>query len=121
MSRKGEKIGWIGGWSGGFIWLGLLSGVWAYQGKTMIAVLGFVLFVVAIITILSVTPWKYPNTKYWKLMLPIYLLFFGSILFGLSFMENLEKSGLSWYSFFWMLPCLIPFATMGNRTWNENA
>ncbi|NOY23036.1 MAG: hypothetical protein GXO70_05965 [Acidobacteria bacterium] len=118
MSRKGEKVGWIGGWSGGFIWLGLLSGIWAVQGKTVIAMFGTGIFIVAIATVLWITPWKFPDTKYWKLMLPIYFLFFASILFGLSFMESLEKSGLSWYSFFWVLPCLIPFATIGNRTWN---
>lgn len=33
MSRKGEKIGWIDGWIGGFIWLCILSIVWLVQGK----------------------------------------------------------------------------------------
>ncbi|RLE22706.1 MAG: hypothetical protein DRJ08_03750 [Acidobacteria bacterium] len=117
MSRKGEKIGWIGGWSGGFIWLGLLSGIWAVQGKTTIAILGAILFIAAIATIVSVTPWKYPNTKYWKLMLPVYCLFFISIAFAFSFMENPKMNGLSWYSFFWVFPCLIPFWTTGSRTW----
>jgi len=30
IERKGEKIGWIGGWFGGFIWLALLSIIWLW-------------------------------------------------------------------------------------------
>ena len=79
MNRKGEKIGWIGGRFGGFIWLGLLFVVWIFQNKISNGMIGITVFIVAIITIIATAPWKHPNTKYWKLMLPIYLLFFISI------------------------------------------
>jgi hypothetical protein len=36
INRKGEKIGWIGDWLAGFIWLGLISVVWLFQNKLSI-------------------------------------------------------------------------------------
>ena len=120
MNRKGEKIGWIGGWLGGFIWLVLLSAVWIVQNKITNGVLGIILFAVAIILIFGFAPWKYPNTKYWKLMLPIYSVFFISIALCIYLYGGLQSVGLSWMSFFWLIPCLIPFVTMGNRTWKSN-
>ncbi|MCP4358219.1 MAG: hypothetical protein GY796_09420 [Chloroflexi bacterium] len=121
MNRKGEQIGWIGGWLGGFLWLGLLSVVWLFQGKIGDGILGVVLFVAAIITIIMTAPWKHPNTKYWKLMLPIYLLFIASIALCIHLYDGLGSLGLNWMAFFWVIPCFIPFVTAGNRTWNSSA
>lgn len=121
MNRKGEKIGWIGGWIGGFIWLGLLSSVWLFQNKISDAILGVILLVAAIMIIIASAPWKHPNTKYWKLMLPIYLLLFISIAFCIQRYGGVESIGLKWTAIFWMLPCFIPFLTTGNRTWNSSA
>ena len=121
MNRKGEKIGWIGGWLGGFIWLGLLSAVWIVKNEIFNGTLGFVLFIVAIVLIFALAPWKHPNTKYWKLILPIYLLFFVSISLCIYLYGGLKSIGLNWMSFFWIIPCLIPFVTIGNRKWNGNA
>ena len=121
MNRKGEIIGWIGGWLGGFIWLGLLSVILLFQNRMRDGLIGIVIFAVAIITIISTAPWKHPNTKYWKLMLPIYLLFFISIALCIRLYCGLENTGLKWTALFWIIPCLIPFVTTGNRTWNSSA
>lgn len=121
IDRKGEKIGWIGGWLGGFIWLGLLSVVWLFQNKMSGGILGIVVFTVAIMGIIATAPWKHPNTKYWKLMLPIYLLFFISIALCINVYGGFESIGLKWTAFFWVIPCLIPFITTGRRTWNGTA
>jgi hypothetical protein len=121
MNRKGEKIGWVGGWLGGFIWLVLLSVVWIVQNKITNGALGISLFTVAVILIFGFAPWKHPNTKYWKLMLPIYSLFFISISLCIYLYGGLKSVGLNWMSFFWIIPCLIPFVAMGNRKWKSNA
>jgi hypothetical protein len=34
---------------------------------------------------------------------------------------GLESIGLKWTAFFLVIPCLIPFVTTGNRTWNSSA
>ena len=119
MSRKGEKIGWIGGWFGGFIWLCLLSIAWLIQGKLKIGILGISIFIIAILFIFIFAPWKFPRTKYWKLMLPIYAVFFTSIILSIYLLGGLKSVGLNWFSFFWIIPCLIPFVTVGNRSWKN--
>jgi hypothetical protein len=121
MNRKGEKIGWLGGWFGGFVWLVLLSAVWIFQNKIINGMLGIILFVVAVILVFTLAPWKHPNTKYWKLMLPIYSIFFVSVALCIYFYGGLKNVGLNWFSLFWIIPCLIPFGTIGNRKWNINA
>jgi len=120
MNRRGEKIGWIGGWFGGFVWLGLLSVVWIFQDKIINGMTGIIVFIVAIITIIASAPWKHPNTKYWKLMIPIYLLFFASITLSIYLYGGPNNIGLKWTSIFWLVPCLIPFVTTGSKTWNGN-
>ena len=121
MSRKGEKIGWIGGWHGGFIWLGVLSVLWLFQNRIGEGIIGIAIFMVASIAIILTAPWKHPNTRYWKLMLPIYFLFCVSIAFYIYSYGGLEGTGLKWTSFFWVIPCLIPFLTTGGRNWKGKA
>jgi len=121
MNRKGEKVGWIGGWYGGFLWLGVLSAVWLFQNKIYDGIIGIVLWIVASIAVIITAPWKHPETKYWKLMLPIYLLLLFSVAFSIHSLGGLENTGLKWTSFVWLIPCLIPFATVGGRTWEDIA
>ncbi len=121
MKRRGEKSGWIGGWLGGFVWLGLLSIIWLFQNKISEGVIGLAVFIVAIIVISMTAPWKHPNIKYWKLMLPIYLLFFCSIVLSIYLYGGLEAIGLKWTSVFLIIPGLIPLVTVGSRTWNSSA
>jgi phosphatidylserine synthase len=120
MKRRGEKFGWIGGWFGSFIWLGILSAIWLFQNKISEAMTGLAVFIVAIIVISMTAPWKHPNTKYWKLMLPIYSLLFCSIALSIYLYGGLEIIGLKWTSIFWVIPGLIPLVTAGNRTWNSS-
>ena len=121
MKRRGEKIGWIGGWIGAFVWLGLLSAIWLFQNKISEGMIGLSVFTVAIIVISMTAPWNHPNTKYWKLMLPIYSLFFCSIVLYIYLSGGLEILGLKWTSIFLVIPGLIPLKTAGNRTWNSIA
>ena len=121
MKRRGEKFGWIGGWFGSFVWLGLLSAIWLLQNKISEAMIGLSVFIVVIIVISMTAPWKHPNTEYWKLMLPIYSLFSCSIVLSIYLYGGLESIGLKWTSFFWVIPGFIPLVTAGNRTWNSSA
>lgn len=121
MKRRGEKFGWIGGWFGGFVWLGLLSVIWLFQNKIIEGIIGLAVFIVAFIVISMTVPWKHPNTRYWKLMLPIYTLFFCSIVLSIYLYGGLEIIGLNWTSIFLVIPGLIPLVTTGNRTWNSSA
>ncbi len=117
--RKSEKIGWIGGWLGGFLWLCLLSVLWLVQGKITGGLLALGMFAVAVGAVVALAPWKHPETKYWKLMLPVYALLAASI--GLCIWIGLEvdKLGLSWWSLMLLMPLLLPFATVGARCWKD--
>ena len=117
--RRGEKIGWIGGWTGSFLWLCLLSVLWLAQGKMTNGILGLILFAVAILLIFIFAPWKYPEIKYWKLMLPIYVVFLISLSLYIFLSGGPKMLGLSWWSIFLLLPVFIPFATVGKRCWNN--
>ncbi len=120
MKRRGEKFGWIGGWFGGFAWLGLLSAIWLFQNKISEGMIGLAVFIIAIIVISMTAPWKHPNTKYWKLMLPIYLLFICSIILSIYLYGGVESIGLKWNHFVFVIPGFIPLVTAGKKTWNNS-
>jgi len=117
--RTGEKVGWTGGWLGGFLWLLILSVVWLVQGRTTAGIVGLGLFLLAVGAILLLAPWRHPVTRQWKLMLPVYLVFFASIAWAVWTSGGLGQVGLSPWSFFWVLPCLIPLWTAGGRRWED--
>jgi len=120
-NRRGEKIGWIGGWAGGFFWLVLLSVLLLFQGRFVEATAGIGTAAVAFILIVITAPWKHPTVRYWKLMLPLYAVLAVSIVLLLFVFGSPAKAGLSWWSFLWLFPALIPFGTIGKKTWNDNA
>ena len=117
IKRTGEKVGWTVGWLGGFIWLLALSVLWFFLGKTTEGILAIVLFFLGAGMIIYFSPWRHPSTQYWKLMLPIYLIFFVSIGLVIWSFGSPEKYGLKWWSYTWVLPCFVPLMTVGYRRW----
>ena len=120
-NRRGEKIGWIGGWTGGFAWLVLLSILLLFQGRYIEATVSIATAAVAFTLIIAMAPWKHPTVRYWKLMLPIYAVLAVSIGVILWVFGSPAEAGYGWWSFLWLFPALIPLWTVGNRTWNDNA
>ena len=118
--RKQEKIGWIGGWSGGFIWVVILSVVLLFRGQTVGAVAGFCISGVAGLAIVLTSPWRHPRTPYRILMAPIYLLFFVAVGWGVITWGASQNSGsLNWWSLGVLLPGLLPLWIAGNRRWDD--
>ncbi|MGD8413567.1 MAG: hypothetical protein PVF33_05015 [Candidatus Latescibacterota bacterium] len=117
--RRGEKVGWIGGWSGGFFWVLILSVLFMIQGRWVAAVAGMVLACLAVALIFGGAPWRHPETPYWKLMLPVYGAFIVSIAWLAATYRGPEALGLNGWQAFLLLPLLTPFATVGKRRWNE--
>jgi hypothetical protein len=118
--RTGEKFGWIGGWLGGFIWVVILSVIFLVQGKVIEGVVGLAIFGAAVIFIVASAPWKHPDTPYWKLMISVYVAFFGAIAWMIWSSDGPESLGFSRWSIFLVFPLLIPFATAGRRRWNDS-
>ncbi|MFZ1947999.1 MAG: hypothetical protein WAW06_10680 [bacterium] len=118
-ARKGEKIGWIAGWIGSFLWLGILSIVWLAQGKLQAGLVGLVLVAVALGLTFALAPWRRPKTQYWRLMLPMYVLLIGAAAWAIRAMGGLKASGMSWAFLFLLIPFLMPLATAGRRKWDS--
>ena len=119
MKRNGEKLGWIGGWSGGFIWVVILSIVMLVQAKSTQGGLGLALAGLAGILIMVTAPWKHPDTPYWKLMLPVYVMFAACLVWAAWSYGGLEGLGINRWNTFIILPILIPFGTVGRKRWND--
>jgi len=115
--RKGEKIGWLGGWTGGFLWLAILTVVWLAQGNMRLATAGTGLVGIAMLFIISLAPWKHPETKYWKLMLPLYAMLMTAVAVIVWVEGGPARLGLSGWSLLACLPLFLPFITAGRRTW----
>ena len=118
--RTGEKAGWIGGWTGSFLWIFILSVIWLFQGHRVNGFSGIVLSAVAMVVIFLAAPWRHPDTPCWKLMLPLYACLFLSAALAFihyrPFMDQMNENPLSWL---WMIVLVIPLGTMGKRKWND--
>jgi hypothetical protein len=54
-------------------------------------------------------------------MLTLYALLAVSIVILLWNFGSPERAGLTWWSLLWLFPALIPFGTIGKKTWDDNA
>ncbi|MEW5875570.1 MAG: hypothetical protein AB1752_10350 [Candidatus Zixiibacteriota bacterium] len=119
-SRRGERLGWTIGWLGGFLWVAILAVMLALQSRWAAAVTGCAIVVGAVAVILRASPWRCPRTPYWKLMLPVYALFFGAIGWAVLVAGDLHELGIvNWWSLFLLLPLLLPLWINGRRRWSD--
>lgn len=119
--RKSEKMGWIGGWLGGFVSVPILSVVQLVGGRTLQAMIGLLITAAACTAILAFAPWKHPGTSYRRLMLPIYLLFFGAVGWGIWSLGSPREMGLnSWWSLLQLAPVMLPLWFAWNRRWQDH-
>jgi hypothetical protein len=64
-----------GGWVGTFLWMPILGIVqWFRNGYELNLVFVLVLCVAALFLIFFLSPWRNPQQKMWKLMLPLYFI-----------------------------------------------
>jgi hypothetical protein len=119
--RRGEKIGWICGWLGGFIWLVILSIISLFEYKWLEGCSGLVLTCIAVASILCFVPWRHPSVPYWKLMLIPYALFLASAVWAVWSFGGLMEIGLNGWNVFLFLPILLPFGILSRRTWADSS
>ncbi|MBZ0111550.1 MAG: hypothetical protein K8J08_03745 [Thermoanaerobaculia bacterium] len=118
--RRSEKRGWNFGWFGSFIWVLILSVVFAVQGRLLAAVLGLTLFGSAGAAIRYFAPWRHPHRTFRQLMVPIYLLILVTFGWGVWASDDLLGFGTqSPWALFILLPILSPLWTVGNRRWSD--
>jgi hypothetical protein len=117
--RAGERFGWVGGWLGGFIWVAILSAVFAVQGRFAAAGVGLLLVCLSVATVLLGAPWRHPDTPYWKLMLPVYATLLAALAWLFWLWDGPEYLGLTHWHLLLLVPLLMPFKTVGRRRWRE--
>ena len=119
MERRGERWGWTGGWLGGFLWVPILSIVWLFQGEKVFGWMGVGLFGLACAAIAGLAPWRYPRVRYWKLLLPLFLLIVAAFLLALL---RYDISGRDLWSMPYLWTGLLPIFTtvfiLGGRRWD---
>jgi hypothetical protein len=115
--RKREKVGWTGGFLGGFLWVLMLSVVFLFQGSQELAVQGFVITAIAVVGVLYFSPWRFPSTPYWRLMLLPYGMFFVSAVWAIWAYGGPDEIGFSWWSLLMLLPVLMPIGSLYNKRW----
>jgi hypothetical protein len=119
MNRKGEKIGWVGGWVGAFSWLLILSIVLLLKGEYSFGSAGIMLFLVALFLINILSPWNQPNIKYWVLLTPLYAVFIAAVIMCVWSYGGFRSPMITGFSFIWLIPIFIPYLTIGNKTWDN--
>lgn len=119
-SRKQEKIGWIGGWGGGFIWVLILSLVSLVRGRVTEAVIGLLICCAAGAAIAFFAPWRHPRRTYRVLMLPIYAVLLAALAWAAWSMDGLRSLGINnGWGLFILLPVLLPLWIAGPRRWAD--
>lgn len=120
-SRRGEKLGWIGGWIGGFLWVAILSVLFLVEGRALVGAAGLGIVAVAAALIWLAAPWRHPKTAFWKLLLAPYALLAASIAWAVLAwgVDAVRAEGVSPWSVAILLPMLLPFFTGGRRRWSD--
>ncbi|HDP34750.1 MAG TPA: hypothetical protein ENN29_06515 [Candidatus Hydrogenedentes bacterium] len=118
-SRRGEKLGWTGGFAGGFLWILPLGCVRLAQGHYGEGVVTLGLFVFAMTLVIALAPWRHPATPYYVLLLPVYAVFFVGVAWAVHMYGGLEAAGLKIWNLSWALPCLSPLFLLWNRRWRN--
>ena len=81
-TRRGEKLGWLGGFAGAFLWIPVLAVVFLVQGKLLAGLLGLPLGALGYGIVVWFRPWRFPDTPYWRLLIPPYLAFSAAVAWG---------------------------------------
>jgi len=118
-NRKGEKIGWIGGWLGSFSWVLLLAVIFIVQGRGTQGYYGFALFLIAAFLMMTLSPWRNPGTSYWQLLVPFYLLFIASVVWLIRSLGPQAMEWFRWWNILPLLPILIPLVILGKKKWED--
>ncbi|MDZ7316980.1 MAG: phosphoethanolamine transferase CptA [candidate division KSB1 bacterium] len=116
--RRGEKLGWILGWAGASLWIGVLAIVFLFQRKLFAAALGILLWLTAMATVFFFAPWRFPDTRYRRLMAGPYAVLCIGIVWAIWAFDAF--SSFKWSILWWLPLLLLPILNVGKRTWNQS-
>ena len=118
-TRRGEKLGWLGGFAGGFLWILVLALVFLGRGELVAGLVGLAFSVLGYGAVVRLSPWRYPDTPYWRLLLPPYLALVAAVPWAIWGFGPEEAAGLNWWQLMPLLALFSPFVTIGSRRWRD--
>ncbi|MBK5940217.1 hypothetical protein, partial [Halochromatium roseum] len=108
-TRRGEPLGWLLGWAGGFLWIIALALVFLVRGQIAAGLSGFALVAIGYGAVVRYPPWRAPRTRYWRLMLlPMLAMLAGVPWAILGFGPEAAGQLNPWQALI-VLPVLSPF------------
>ncbi|MBI4666176.1 MAG: hypothetical protein HY751_07200 [Nitrospinae bacterium] len=117
--RSNEKMIWIAGWYVAFVWFFAISANWLLQENISPGKFGMVIFLFAIAFILICAPWWQPQTPYWQLMWPLYVLFIVCVAAWYQYGPIGEGTDFVWGDSLYYIPVFIPLFMVGGRRWAD--
>lgn len=77
--RRGEKLGWLGGWAGSFLWVPPIAVAFLLRGQRLAGSVGLLLAALGYGAAMAFSPWRHPATRYWQLMLAPYAALIATV------------------------------------------
>lgn len=119
-TNRGMKIGWLGGFIGGTVWILVLSIVRFSQGENYRGLLWLACFGICVEAVWMFLPWRRPETElrrlYFVSVTPIVL----TVLLMLS-INLLAEGTVVWSIIIGLLVLYLPVFTLGKKTWRDIA
>ena len=116
--RRGEKLGWLGGWAGSFLWTLPIAVIFLLRGQLLAGSVGLLLAALGYGAAMAFSPWRHPATRYWQLMLAPYAALVATVPWAL-WGFGPQAEGLSWWNLMPLLAVLSPLLTIGARRWRD--
>jgi len=120
FNKKGLMLSWFLSWLGTFSWLYGFTVYFFFLNLILAAAIGLIFSFLSLFFIFFITPWKYPNTKYYYLFAPPFFLIIISIFWLIYFLQPITKENFSIFWFSWIIFILFPFIGYGKKTWNDH-
>jgi len=117
---RGARWGWIGGCLGASCWIPIVSIVLLVHGDVFGGIAGFVIYTAILWLIHALRPWKRPDAPFWKIYLGILApILLSAVFFLWRYGTHVDPSASSGLSLFMIVPFLIPFVVLGDKSWND--
>ena len=117
---KGLKYGWYGGTVGGYVFLPVVSYVFFHTQNYWLAVVCMTFFIAGITYSLLVSPWKFPDVSYGKLMIPLTALLIILLLLIVVVRPEYQGQTINPWQLLFLVPLFItPVVITWNTTYNK--
>jgi hypothetical protein len=118
-ARRGERLGWLIGWAGGYLWIIALAILFLARGQLAIGLIGVAIAGLGYASVVFFSPWRHPRRRYWQLLLAPYLMMLAGVPWAILGFGPEAASALNWWQALVLLPTLSPFMTIGRLRWDH--